>query len=46
MAAGLARVVLACAEALERTPLETFARGEVVFPDLATALAPNEAGHG
>lgn len=46
MAAGLARVVLACAEALERTPLETFARGEVVFPDPATALAPNEAGHG
>lgn len=45
-AARLARLVRATAEALDRTPLETFARGEAEFPEPTDALAGSEAGHG
>ncbi|MBV9522179.1 MAG: ubiquinol-cytochrome C chaperone [Alphaproteobacteria bacterium] len=42
MARPLARVVRAAAEALDHTPLETFARGEVAFPELNRPLAAIE----
>jgi cytochrome b pre-mRNA-processing protein 3 len=45
-ACRLAQLVRATAEALDRTPLETFARGEVEFPDPTQALAAIEGGHG
>ncbi len=42
----LAQLVRATAEALDRTPLETFASGEVEFPDLQPALPTIEGEHG
>jgi cytochrome b pre-mRNA-processing protein 3 len=46
MAARLAQAVRATAAALDQIPLETFARGEVAFPELENALAEMEASHG
>jgi cytochrome b pre-mRNA-processing protein 3 len=45
-AARLARAVRATAEALDQIPLETFAKGEVAFPELTPAHAPMEAADG
>ncbi len=44
MAAGLAQFVRVAADALEGTPLETFAAGEVEFPEPQRAMAKTEAG--
>lgn len=46
MAPRLAAAVQAIAAALDQIPLETFARGDVAFPDLADAKARTEASHG
>jgi len=46
MAPHLARLVRAAADALDQTPLEAFAAGEVEFPALKRAPAKTEAGHG
>jgi cytochrome b pre-mRNA-processing protein 3 len=46
MAVRLAQFVRSAADALDRTPLETFAAGEVEFPELKHALAGSEAGNG
>ena len=45
-APALAALARAAADALDRTPLETFARGEVEFPAFAPAREATEAGHG
>ncbi len=42
----LAEFVRAAADALDRTPLETFAAGEVEFPAPKRIVAETEAGHG
>jgi cytochrome b pre-mRNA-processing protein 3 len=42
----LAQFVRAAVGALDQTPLETFAAGEVEFPELEDAPAKIEAGHG
>jgi cytochrome b pre-mRNA-processing protein 3 len=46
MAPILARFVRSCAAALDRTPLETFAAGEVEFPEPDAALAKSGARNG
>jgi cytochrome b pre-mRNA-processing protein 3 len=46
MAPILARHVRASADALDQTPLETFAAGEVEFPEPGDALATIEARNG
>jgi cytochrome b pre-mRNA-processing protein 3 len=46
MAPILARFVRTSAEALERTPLETFAAGEVEFPEPGKVLAGSGAQNG
>jgi cytochrome b pre-mRNA-processing protein 3 len=46
MAVRLARYVRAVADALERTPIEAFAAGNVEFPELEQDLAKSGAGHG
>jgi hypothetical protein len=46
MAPVLARFVRSCAAALDRTPLETFAAGEVEFPEPDAALAKSGARNG
>jgi cytochrome b pre-mRNA-processing protein 3 len=43
MSRSLAQLTRAAAEALDRTPLETFARGEVEFPDLKRPVATIES---
>jgi cytochrome b pre-mRNA-processing protein 3 len=45
-AARLAEFVRAAADALDRTPLETFAAGEVEFPALKRIAVQTEARHG
>ena len=42
----LAQFVRAAAQALDRTPLEAFAAGEVEFPAPTRAVAESGAGHG
>ena len=44
-APALARFVRATAAALDQTPLETFARGDVEFPELERGLAKTEAAN-
>jgi cytochrome b pre-mRNA-processing protein 3 len=46
MAPDLARHVRATANALDRTPIEVFARGEVQFPALRQVTAGSEADNG
>lgn len=45
-AAGLAELARATADALDQTPLETFARGEVAFPEMKRSPAQIGAGDG
>jgi cytochrome b pre-mRNA-processing protein 3 len=46
MARNLERFVHAAVGALDQIPLETFARGEVEFPELKRGLAKTEVEHG
>jgi len=46
LAVPLAQLVRAAAEALDRTPLETFARGEMEFPDLKRPFVAVEGSNG
>jgi cytochrome b pre-mRNA-processing protein 3 len=46
LASDLARFVRATADALEQIPLETFAAGDVTFPEAQRFLAPAWGAHG